>query len=72
MSPHGDIIKVARQKKLEARWVSEQSDADEMLVGKDWEVVGSARPGERGFGGRGKGAAFEPLYPPHLHFEKKR
>jgi hypothetical protein len=27
-------------------------------------------PGERGFGGRGKGAAFEPLYPPQLYFEK--
>jgi hypothetical protein len=57
--------------KLEARWVSEQSDADERLVGKR---LGSGGIGsdERGFGGRGKGAAFEPLYPPDLHFEKKR
>jgi hypothetical protein len=61
-----------RQEEVGRERVSEQSDADEMLVEKDWKVVRSARPGERGFGGRGKGAAFEPLYPPHLHFEKKR
>jgi hypothetical protein len=51
------------KKKLEARGVSEQSDADEMLVGKDWEVVGSARPDERDLGGGGKGRHLSPFIP---------
>jgi hypothetical protein len=41
-----------------------------------WKRLGSGGIGSAGragiWGGRGKGAAFEPLYPPHLHFEKKR